>query len=128
MAITTIGLFLVTFIGPATHLGYIIGCLLVLGIGFAFFSSPNTNAIMGSVEKRFIGVASGTAGTMRSLGMILSMGVSTVIFSIYIGRVQITPEQFPLLVKSVQAAFRILAGLCFIGIFASIVRGKQPEQ
>lgn len=127
MAITTLGLFLFTSIDAGTSLFYIIGCFLLLGIGFAFFSSPNTNAIMGSVENRFIGVASGTAGTMRSLGMIVSMGVSTVIFSFYIGRVQITPEQYPLLVKSVQVTFRILTALCFIGIFASLVRGKRPD-
>jgi len=43
-----------------------VGSLILLGFGFALFSSPNTNAIMSSVEKKFYGVASGTLGTMRS--------------------------------------------------------------
>jgi len=31
----------------------IIARLIILGFGFALFSSPNTNAIMSSVEKSF---------------------------------------------------------------------------
>jgi len=79
---------------------------------------------MSSVEKRFLGIASASVGTMRSLGMMISMGIATVLFSIFIGRVQITPEQYPLLMKSIMVAFIIFTLLCFGGIFASIVRGK----
>ncbi len=124
MIVTTIGLFLLTFLKLGTSLGYIIGCLIVLGLGFALFSSPNTNAVMSSVEKRFFGIASGTVGTMRSLGMMVSMGVATVVFNIFIGRIQITAEQYPLLMKSIMVAFIIFTLFCFGGIFASIVRGK----
>ena len=124
MILTTIGLFLLIFLEQKTPLGYIIGCLILLGFGFALFSSPNTNAIMSSVEKRFFGIASASVGTMRSLGMMISMGIATVLFSIFIGRVQITAEQYPLLLKSIMVAFIIFTILCFGGIFASIVRGK----
>jgi len=124
MVCTTIGLFLMTFLEQNTSLAYIIGCLLLLGIGFGLFSSPNTNAIMSSVENRFFGIASGMVGTMRTLGMMFSMGVATVVFSVYIGRVQITAEQYPLLIKSTTVAFMIFCLLCFGGIFMSIQRGK----
>ena len=80
---------------------------------------------MSSVEKRFFGIASASVGTMRSLGMMISMGIATVLFSIFIGRIQITPEQYPLLIKSIMVAFTIFTLLCFGGIFASIVRGKM---
>jgi EmrB/QacA subfamily drug resistance transporter len=125
MIITTIGLFLFAFLEQGTSLGYIISCLIILGFGFALFSSPNTNAIMSSVEKRYLGIASGVIGTMRSLGMMVSMGISTVIFSILIGRVQITQGQYPSLMRSVVVAFIIFTALCLIGIFASMARGKK---
>ena len=127
MALTTLGLFLLTFLEMDTSLVYIMGCLILLGLGFALFSSPNTNAILSSVEKRFFGIASGTVGTMRTLGMMVSMGIATVVFSIFIGRNQITPEHFPALIKSISVAFVISALLCFGGIFASLVRGKLRE-
>jgi len=124
MALTTLGLSLLTFLNTGTSLGYIVGCLMILGMGFALFSSPNTNAIMGSVEKRFYGLASGSVGTMRQLGMMISMGIATLIFAVFIGRVQITPDTYAAFITSVKTAFTVFAVLCFGGIFSSMVRGK----
>jgi Na+/melibiose symporter-like transporter len=96
MALTVIGLSFFIFLGEKTTPEFIITTLILLGFGFALFSSPNTNAIMSSVEKRFYGIASGTLGTMRLTGQVLSMEIAVLIFATYIGRVQITPEYYPL--------------------------------
>ena len=124
MAATAAGLVLLAFLGPNTALVFIVITLVVLGIGFGFFSSPNMNAVMSSVEKRFYGVASGTVGTMRLTGQMLSMGVAMLLFALYLGRVQITPEYYPIFLKCMKKAFVIFAALCFLGIIASIARGK----
>ena len=125
MAITTVGLSLFIFLNDGTSLSFIIATLIILGFGFAFFSSPNTNAIMSSVENRFYGVASATLATMRGVGMMFSMGIAMLLFAIYIGRVEITPEYYALFLKSTRVAFIIFAALCFGGIFASLARGKR---
>ena len=124
MLVILLGLSIFTFLNEKTTLEFIVAGLILLGFGFALFSSPNANAVMSSVEKRFYGVASGTIGTMRLTGQMLSMGIAMLIFAIYIGRVQITPEYYPLFLRSVKSAFIIFAVLCFGGIFASIARGK----
>lgn len=124
MALTGIGLLLLTFIGKGTPTVFIALSLMLLGFGFALFSSPNMNAIMGAVEKRYYGIASGAVGTMRLLGQMFSMGVATLVFALLIGRVQMTPATFPALIKSVHLAFMIFAGLCALGIFFSLSRGK----
>jgi EmrB/QacA subfamily drug resistance transporter len=124
MALTVIGLLFLAFLSEKTSLEFIITTLILLGFGFALFSSPNTNAIMSSVEKRFYGIASGTLGTMRLTGQVLSMGIAVLIFATYIGRVQITPEYYPLFLKSAKVAFIIFSVLCFFGTFASLLRGK----
>jgi len=124
MGLTATGLVLFTSLSEKTSLGFIVASLVVLGFGFALFSSPNTNAVMSSVEKRFYGVASGTLATMRQIGMTFSMGMAMLLFTLYIGRVQITPEYYSLFLKSVNVAFIIFAALCFGGIFASLARGK----
>jgi len=95
-----------------------------IGFGFALFSSPNTNAVMSSVEKRFYGVASATLGTMRLTGQMLSTGIATLILALYVGNVQIAPENYSLFLGSEKVAFIVFAALCFVGIFASLVRGK----
>jgi len=124
MALTVIGLFSLTFLGPGTSLPFIVANLMLLGLGFALFSSPNTNAIMSSVERRLYGVASATLGTMRLTGQMLSMGIAMLLFALYIGRVQITPEYYALFLSSAKTAFTIFAGLCFGGVFASLARGS----
>jgi len=124
MGLTTVGLFMLIFVSNGASIGYIVTSLIILGLGFGFFSSPNTNAVMGSVDRKFYGVASGMLGTMRLTGQAFSLGISLLLFAIFIGRVQITPEYYPLFLKSMRVAFIIMAALCFLGIFASIARGK----
>jgi MFS family permease len=124
MALTTAGLVLFIFLNGETPLEFIIGSLILVGFGFALFSSPNTNAVMSSAPKRAYGVASATLATMRQIGMVLSMGVAMLMFALYIGRVQITPEHYPLFLESMKTSFIIFAILCFGGIFASLARRK----
>jgi EmrB/QacA subfamily drug resistance transporter len=125
MSMTTVGLFLFAFLNEKTATLFIIGNLAFMGLGFALFSSPNTNAVMSSVEKRFYGVASGTLGAMRLTGQMFSMGMVMLLFSLYIGPVQIMPSSYPLFIKSVKVAFIIFTILCVAGIFASLSRGRM---
>ncbi len=124
MALTVVGLSIFTLLADTTPLSLIIISLILIGFSFALFSSPNANAIMSSVEKKFYGVASATLGTMRLIGQMLSMGIALMVFAVYLGEAQITPSFYPLFLKSVKTAFIIFAILCFIGIFASLARGK----
>jgi EmrB/QacA subfamily drug resistance transporter len=127
MAVTTAGLVMLIFLNQDRGIGFILLSLGILGLGFALFSSPNTNAIMSSVDRKFYGVASGTLGTMRITGQMFSLGIATLLFALYIGRVQIVPEHYPLFIKSTKTAFIIFAALCFGGIFASLARGKTRQ-
>lgn len=124
MVLTTLGLFVFCFLSQESTIGFIMAGLVVLGLGFAFFSSPNTNAIMSSVERRYYGIASGSVGTMRLLGMLFSMGIATLSFSLFMGRVQITPQYYPAFVRAVRTSFIIFSCLCFTGVFAAAVRGE----
>ncbi|MCE5283490.1 MAG: MFS transporter [Deltaproteobacteria bacterium] len=127
MALCTAGLFILTFITAQTGIAMVGGALVFLGLGFAFFSPPNTNAIMGSVERRFYGVASAMVSTMRLVGQMLSMGLALVVFALFIGNVRITPERYPALLASIHTVFLVCTGLCFLGIFISLARGKNQK-
>lgn len=125
MALVAVGLGSFALLGSGTPLPLIVGGLLMLGLGFALFSSPNMNAIMGSVGRQHYGVASAMVGTMRLTGQMLSMGIATLILALIVGQVQITPEYHPLFVHSVRVAFAVFAALCLGGIFASLARGNM---
>lgn len=124
MAVCTTGLLILTFITAKTGIAVVSVGLVVLGLGFAFFSPTNTSAIMGSVEKRFYGVAAAMVSTMRLLGQMLSMGLALMVFALFIGNVPITPVEYPALLDSIHAVLIISTALCFAGIFVSLARGN----
>ena len=127
LVFTCAALVLFVFLTDETTLGFIIAGFAIYGIGTGLFSSPNTNAVMGSVDKRFLGVASGTVATMRSIGMMLSMAIVMILFSIYIGEAQITPEYYPAFLTSAKIGFIIFATLGFGGIFAQLAGRKAGQ-
>ena len=128
MAITGSGLFALSFLGPDTSITAIIAVLAYMGSGFALFSSPNTNAVMSSVEPGDYGVASGILSTMRVTGQAFSMGLTLMLFSMIIGRVQITPTVLPAFMKAYHAGMIFFALLCIPGIAASLARGDVRKR
>ena len=125
MAICAIGLVLFAMISPGTPLWLVVAGLMFLGVGVAFFVSPNTNAIMSSVEKSDYAVASSMVSTMRMIGGILGLGITNLIFTYFMGHTEI-PETGPydLLMKSIQVAFVVMAVLCIVGVGLSLARGN----
>ena len=124
MTLNVIGLIPLIFIHNDTAIHYIVFCLIVLGLGFALFSSPNVNAIMSAVENKFYGIASATIATMRLTGQMFSMGITMLVFAVILGSQPISETTNPLLLKSTQIIFAILSVICCGGIFASLARGK----
>lgn len=125
MGIMAVMLALLAGSGSKTPLELLIGDLVLIGIGYALFSSPNTNAVMGSVDRRFYGVASATLGTMRLVGQMLSMGVAMLVLSLWVGHAAITPPVYPRFLHAQQISFAIFAALCVGGVFASLARGRR---
>ncbi len=122
MALCAAGLFAFVFLGPSTPYWHVIGILCVLGLGFGLFASPIIHAIMGSVDKRYVGTASATSGTMRVSGQSISMGIATLVLAVVVGRHQkIGPGDYPHLLTSIRITFVIFAALCVAGLVASLV-------
>ena len=124
MTLSAAGLFLLSRLGMDTPISFIVMASALLGIGFALFSSPNTNAIMSSVQSRDYGVASGILGAMRLLGQMGSMVVVTIIFSLFVGKMDIASISMELFVINVRRCFITLAVLNTIGIGFSMSRGN----
>ncbi|MHB8809842.1 MAG: MFS transporter [Desulfobulbaceae bacterium] len=127
MGLTALGLGVFVLLDQATVVWLVAGNLALLGFGFALFSSPNMSAIMGAVERRQYGLASGTVATMRLLGQMGSMTVATVFLSIFIGRETIRPENYPLFLVSMHACFLFFVLLCTVGIGFSLLRGSLRQ-
>jgi MFS family permease len=124
MALTAVGLGVLTLIDAQTPLVWVVAALFLLGIGFALFSSPNTNSVMGSVDKAYLGLASATLATVRTIGQMLSMGLALVLLSLILGKAAVTPETVPGFLAVQRWGFGISSVLCALGIPASLARGS----
>ncbi len=127
MACSALSLFLFSFLQIDTSPVLLIGILILAGFGFALFSSPNSNAVMSSVNIRFYGIASSILGTMRLVGQAASMSVVTLLVTIFVGRVALNEAQPADLMIMLRVAFGIFTFLCLLGIAASLARGKVHE-
>ena len=127
MAVIVTGLIMLTFLSAESSLTWLLFILALVGFGFGLFSSPNTNAIMGSVDRRYLGIASATVGTMRLTGQMMSMGIATLILQIFVGNQAISGINAIGFINSMRTTFLVFVVLCIVGIFASLARGKTDR-
>jgi len=125
MGIISVGLVLLVFLTPATDKSYMVATLALLGFGFGLFSSPNTHSVMSSVEKKFLGTASATLGTMRLTGMMFSMAIAAMSIHLFVGDRPIDATSIPGFMSSLKTIFIVFSVLCVAGIFASLARGRR---
>jgi MFS family permease len=131
MGLCVLGLFALIFLGSTTPYWYIVAALCVLGLGFAFFSTPITYTVMGSVDTSRVGIASATLSAMRQAGMNLGLGLATMLIAVYIGPLTLEygneAVHAPLL-TTIRISFIIFTGLCAVGIAASLVGPRREER
>lgn len=128
MVLMMICLMLFALFLPGMSLPSVIVVLVFLGLGYALFSAPNTNSIMGSVPPDFTGVASSIASTMRLTGQVLSMAIVTIIVTIYGKGVTYSEFKIDLLTKTVSTCFFVFGLSALSGVFLSWSRGNKNER
>ena len=137
MLIMAAGLFMLSFLNTDTSLTYIIISMIITGLGFGMFQTPNNSAIMGNVPQEFRGSASGTLATMRNIGMALGVAVSGALFSFFQNNAKILfaaqgLSDTALLNKSFTYALHLtfLAAvvIALLSMTASLVKGKVKTE
>ncbi|MCL2131348.1 MAG: MFS transporter [Lentimicrobiaceae bacterium] len=127
MGLSFVGLSGLCFIDAATPIYVIVIILLVLGMGFGIFASPNTNVVMSSVEKKYYGQASAATGTVRLTGQAFSMGIAGMAIALQVGNRPIVPAVYPAFLQSMHVTFIVFATLSVVGIYASWKRKENPN-
>ncbi|MDR2967043.1 MAG: MFS transporter [Methanobacteriaceae archaeon] len=121
MAIVLISLIILSSLNQNTSLMVVIVAIILEGIGYGMFISPNTNIVVSSLPSKLTSVASATVSTTRVIGETLSLGMYTVVFAIIMGSLKIIPKHFHLLITSSQIVC-ILAGIgCILAIIFSLI-------
>ncbi len=134
MVVIGTGMLLLSSLDTAASSGQLVFYLLLIGVGMGLFSSPNTSAVMGCVEKRQLGIASGTLSTMRTTGQSLSLALMGAVISVVAGSEVVSllfsggnPSQVVLVAESfvhgMSLAFVVSATIAFLGALTSFARG-----
>ena len=128
MAITCVAVGMIIFLSVEVNFYYIAVILVFLGLGYALFSAPNTNAIMSSVPPKNRGEASGMISVVRQVGMMTSMGIAMCCISVIMGSTDdLNPSNYGQFVEVIRAAFTICLGMCMVGTFFSWFRGDTRK-
>jgi EmrB/QacA subfamily drug resistance transporter len=80
MAISTLGIVLLSFLNINSSIMQIVICFSIIGVGFGLFQTPNTYTIMNSVPQKISGIASSIQATMRNIGMVVGVAAVNSIF------------------------------------------------
>ncbi len=126
MGITAGGIFSLSLLQGDTSFYMVGGTLLLIGTGFAFFSSPNGNAIMSSVEPKQLGIASSVMAFMRIFGQAMSMTMVTLLLRQYVLQDAGIGYRDSLL-QGIQSIFQVFGFICCAGVGISLMRGKQKR-
>jgi EmrB/QacA subfamily drug resistance transporter len=125
--IVAIGFVALNQLSETTSAEFITLALVLNGIGFGLFSTPNNSAIMGSVDKQEVGVASASMNLSRTVGNLFGMSLVNLMIHHFIGNVQISSSMKPELMLTILSALQV--SLCFViaATLFSAFRGRQPE-
>ncbi len=128
MALCALGLALAAGLETGSSLIRVAGLLLLLGLGFALFSSPNISVIMGSVAPKYLGVASGLNSTMRTLGMMTGMTIITLVFSLKMAGQPVSPATTGPFLTSLHLSLFVFSALSLLGILLSMGRVRPLKE
>ncbi len=102
--------------------------LVVIGIGFGIFTTPNNSAIMGAVPIAQRGLASGMLATVRNLGMSLGVATSTSLFTLWKNSLLNQDLNYQsAFMQSLHRVLLIAIAVLLVGVIFSLLRGEEPE-
>ena len=138
LTIACVGLVLISQLNAQSSIWDIIWRLIVTGAGQALFQSPNNSALMGSAPRNRQGVAAGFLATGRVVGQSISVALTGAIFASLGGAIAgatlirdthmshaatITSQNT--FTTAFHTAFLVCAIIAAVGVFTSLVRGKE---
>ena len=130
-ALICLSLFLLSGLKADAQALDIVWRLFIFGLGVGLFQSPNNSAVMGSVPRHRLGIGSGVLATVRNVGMVLGIAVSSGIIT-WQRSAKLSllgAEQYNLaFMAGIKAAFLAGAVLAAVGALASLSRSDQIQQ
>ena len=134
LAMQGVAVYLFSTLTQSVSFYYVVACLVFFGVGSGLFNSPNTSSVMSAVPPERRGDASGTTSAVWNVGYVMSLNVAIIImttvvpFSVISGTISSAAAQTSavnrtLFIDGLKRAYLVLAGLDFVAIVPSVLRG-----
>lgn len=116
----SLGIILSIFINAESSIWILYIVLILSGLGFAMFSSPNMIIIMNSVDRQLFSIASALAAAMRTMGMVLSMTIVTIVLAAKMGDMPVSAETSLIYSDVMQISFTLFSLLALLALVLAI--------
>jgi EmrB/QacA subfamily drug resistance transporter len=138
IALSSFGLFLLSFVDAHTSYPVLVLCMGIIAAGTGMFVSPNTSAVMGAVPPHRRGIASAVRATLFNLGFTLSLNLAILLMAtvapyslisqiIASNGAVVPPGSTQLFVKALQWTYIWLAVINAVAIVPSLLRGRRAQ-
>lgn len=134
LAITSAALFSMSTLTTTSSQIDVILRLMLMGVGFGLFQSPNNSLIMGSVSRAYLGIAGSLLAVMRTLGQTTGVALAGAVWASRVTASAgqqfdpITSAPPTALVAGMHDAMLLAALLAALAIIPTLVRGQASGE
>jgi predicted MFS family arabinose efflux permease len=111
--------------------------LMILGLGWSLFQSPNLSAIFSAVEPRYVGAVSGISLTSANIANAMGVAIGSMLFLRWLNYYGLSGSIVPVytqwaenpevFIKAFQRSWLIIAGLTALAVVTSAMRGVDKR-
>jgi EmrB/QacA subfamily drug resistance transporter len=109
--------------------------LMILGLGWSLFQSPNLSAVFSAVEPRHVGAVSGMSLTAANIANAVGVALASVLFLRWLNYYGLSGSVLPVytqwaqspevFIKAFRSSWLVIAGLTAIAVVTSVLRGAD---
>lgn len=124
LLLTSITIFSFTYLKEDAADYEILWRQIVLGLGIALFNPANNNAIISSLPRDKVGIASSFSALSRNLGLVMGVALAEMVISLH----PLTHEKGIPTLESMNQVWKIVLVIGLLAVFLSWVRGSKEER
>ncbi len=125
LAVSSLTVFSFIFVKPGASDLDIIWRQVVLGIGISFFNPANNSAIIGSLPRDRVGLASSFLALARNLGLVMGVAFAEMVIAFKLPSIPLQSLKAGPSLESIQDVWKLMLILGFVAILISWTREEK---
>lgn len=125
LAVSSLTVFSFIFLKPGANDLEILWRQVVLGIGISFFNPANNSAIIGSLPRERVGLASSFLALARNLGLVMGVAFAEMVIAFRLPALPVESLKAGPPLESIQDVWKLMLILGFIAILISWTREEK---